>query len=57
MHGRSVRDISDKTFEVVAADCIYPVMPRLKIVEAGNDRILEVVTGIFVREDVKLKFL
>lgn len=57
MHGRSIRDISDKTLEIMSTDCMLPMIPRLEIVEAGNNRILEVVTVIFVRERVELEFL
>lgn len=57
MHGRSLRDISDKALEVIETDCVSPMIPRLEIVEAGNDRILEVVTVVFVGERVELEFL
>lgn len=57
VHGRAVRDISDKTVEVFTIEYISPDIPGLEMVDTGNDCILEVVTGIFVREGVELEFL
>lgn len=57
MHGRSLRNVSDKALEVIGTDCVSPMIPRLEAVEAGNDRTLEVVTVVFVGERVELEFL
>lgn len=38
-------------------ECILPMIPRLEFVEAGNDRILQVVTVVLVDERVELECL